>query len=293
MIKKNILELIGNTPVVELDGIYLKLEYLNASGSVKDRPAKWMVEGLEKDGILKPESVIVEPTSGNTGISLAMIGAVKGYKVVLVMPDTMSIERRQVMNAYGAELILTDGKKGMNGAIEEAKRLVSEKNYVMPSQFENQYNVLSHQESTAKEIIDDFIDLDYLVCGIGTGGTITGLSKVLKQHYLNLKIIGVEPVESPFITKGEKGPHGIQGIGAGFIPSILNLDYVDEIITISTSDAKEETKRIAQKGLFLGISSGAAIKVGYDLLNSVGKDKKILVITPDGGLKYLSNKIFD
>lgn len=293
MIVKDVLSLIGNTPVIEQDGIFIKLEYLNASGSVKDRAAKWMIEGLEKDGILKPGSVIVEPTSGNTGISLAMIGSVKGYKVVLVMPETMSVERQLVMKAYGAEIVLTEGKKGMAGAIEEANRLVKEKGYVMPGQFDNKYNVLAHEESTAQEIIRDFENLDYLVAGIGTGGTITGLAKVLKNHYPNIKIIGVEPVESPVITQGTKGPHGIQGIGAGFIPSILDLKYIDEVITISTNDAKQETKRIAKHGLFLGISCGAAIKVAYDLLKKVGVNKKILVIAPDGGLKYLSTGVFN
>ena len=187
MIYENLLDLIGNTPVVKLDGIYIKLESYNFSGSVKDRPAKWMVEGLEKDGILTPGKTIVEPTSGNTGISLAMIGAVKGYEVVLVMPDTMSIERQQIMKAYGAKIILTEGKKGMNGAIEEATRLVREKGYVMPSQFENKYNVKSHEESTAKEILKDFEQVDYIVSGIGTGGTITGLGKILKEKFLKLK----------------------------------------------------------------------------------------------------------
>ncbi|HPT88968.1 MAG TPA: cysteine synthase A [Bacilli bacterium] len=293
MIVNNIIDLIGNTPIVKHQGLFIKLEYFNASGSVKDRPAKWMIEGLEKDGHLKPGDVIVEPTSGNTGISLAMIGAAKGYKVVLVMPESMSVERRQVMKAYGAEIILTSKEEGMAGAVKEAKRLVVEKGYVMPSQFDNYYNVMSHIEGTANEIMNDFEKLDYVVCGIGTGGTITGLGKVLKNKYPNLKLIGVEPVESPIITKGTKGSHGIQGIGAGFIPSILDLSVVDEVRTISTEEARQETKRLAKEGLFLGVSSGAAIKVGYSLLKEVGNDKIILVIAPDGGLKYLSLGVFD
>lgn len=292
MIYKNILDLVGNTPVVKLDDLYVKLEMYNISGSVKDRAAKWMIEGLEKSGKLKAGDTIVEPTSGNTGISLAMIGTLKGYQVVLVMPETMSLERRQVMEAYGAKLVLTEGAKGMKGAIDEANRLVQEEGYVMPSQFDNYDNVVAHIESTAVEIINDFDHLDYVVSGIGTGGTITGISKVLKKHYPNIKIIGVEPTESPIITAGIKGSHKIQGIGAGFIPSILNLEYVDQVVTISSADAIETTRQVAKKGLFLGISAGAALKAGYDLANGEGKGKTILVIAPDGGLKYLSTGIF-
>lgn len=292
MIYKNILDLVGNTPVVKLDDIFVKLEMYNISGSVKDRAAKWMIEGLEKTGKLKNGDTIVEPTSGNTGISLAMIGSIKGYQVVLVMPETMSLERRQVMEAYGAKLILTEGPKGMKGAIDEASRLVQEEGYVMPSQFDNPDNVLAHMESTALEIINDFKHLDYVVCGIGTGGTITGISQVLKKHYPDVKIIGVEPTESPMITAGVKGPHKIQGIGAGFIPSILNLENVDKVVTVTSEEAIEITRQTAKRGLFVGISSGAAIKAGYDLANGEGKDKVILVIAPDGGLKYLSTGIF-
>jgi cysteine synthase A len=292
MVYKNITDLIGNTPVVKLDDIFVKLEYFNASGSVKDRTAKWMIEGMEKEGLLKDGATIIEPTSGNTGISLALIGASKGYKVILVMPDTMSVERKNVMEAYGAQIILTEGKLGMKGAIDEAKRLVNEKGYVMPGQFDNKYNVLAHEESTAVEIMNDFKELDYVVAGIGTGGTITGLANKLKKHYPEIKIIGVEPLESPVITSGSKGPHGIQGIGAGFIPSILKLDAIDKVITVSTQDAKQTAKEIAKKGFFLGISSGAAIKAGNDLAKGEGKDKKILVIAPDGGLKYLSTGVF-
>lgn len=293
MIYKQISDLIGNTPVLEIKGLYIKLEYLNASGSVKDRAAKWMIEGMEKDGLLKKGDVIVEPTSGNTGISLAMIGAAKGYQVILVMPETMSVERQKVMKAYGAKIILTDGKKGMSGAIEEANRLVKDNGYVMPQQFDNKYNVIAHEESTAQEIIKDFKELDYFVAGIGTGGTISGVGKMLKKHYPNIKIIGVEPLESPFITKAEKGPHGIQGIGAGFIPAILNLNVIDEVKTVSSEDAKTTTKKYAKQGLFLGISAGAAIYVGLELLEKHGKDKKVLVLAPDGGLKYLSTDVFD
>ena len=292
MIYKNIMQLIGNTPVLNFEGLFVKLESFNASGSVKDRAAKWMIEGLETRGILKPGMVIIEPTSGNTGISLAMIGAAKKYKVILVMPDTMTLERRQLMMAYGAELILTEGSKGMKGAIAEAKRLVDEKGYLMPSQFANSDNVLSHEQSTAIEIMNDFTDLDFLVCGIGTGGTITGTAKVLKTHFPNLKVIGVEPEESPLITKNISGPHGIQGIGAGFIPDILDLELIDEVRTIDTISTRKEAKRLAQNGLFLGISSAAAFLVGQSILKE-NPLCKVLVIAPDGGNKYLSTNIYN
>lgn len=292
MIYSNILQLIGNTPVLNFEGLFVKMESFNASGSVKDRAAKWMIEGLETRGLLKPGMVIIEPTSGNTGISLAMIGAAKKYKVILVMPDTMTLERRQLMMAYGAELILTEGSKGMKGAIAEAKRLVNEKGYLMPSQFANSDNVLSHEQSTAIEIMNDFADLDYLVCGIGTGGTITGTAKVLKNHFPNLKVIGVEPEESPIITKNISGPHGIQGIGAGFIPDILDLKLIDEVRTIDTVSTRKEAKRLAQNGLFLGISSAAAFLVGQSILKK-NPLSKVLVIAPDGGNKYLSTNIYN
>jgi len=293
MIFENITDLIGNTPVVKMDGLYIKLEGFNASGSVKDRAAKWMIEGLEKRGLLKPGDTIVEPTSGNTGISLAMIGAAKGYKVVLVMPDTMSVERQAVMKAYGAKIALTDGKLGMAGAIKEAERMVREKGCVMPMQFENPDNVLAHEEGTAQEILKDFPKLDYFVAGIGTGGTITGVAKVIKKAYPDVKVIGVEPAESPVITAGYKGSHGIQGIGAGVVPAILDLSLVDEVVTVKTEDARAEAKRLAEKGLFLGISSGAAAFAGYQLLKKCGEDKVILAVAPDGGLKYLSTGVFD
>ncbi len=292
MIYNNLIDLIGNTPVLEFHGLFLKLEAFNASGSVKDRAARSMIEGLEKRGILKKGSVIVEPTSGNTGISLAMIGALKGYRVVLVMQDTMTMERRQLMIAYGAEIILTDGTLGIKEAILEAEKLVKEKGYVMPSQFMNEDNPLSHEQTTAIEIINDFDELDYFVCGIGTGGTITGTSRVLKKHFPKIKIIGVEPEESPVISQGKKGSHGIQGIGAGFIPNILDLTLIDEIRTVKTQEARIEAKKLSNQGLFLGISSAAAILIGKQLLKE-HPNKKILVIAPDGGMKYLSTNIYD
>lgn len=287
MIYKSLLDLIGNTPVLEFDGLYIKLEQYNITGSVKDRPLLNMINGLEKDGILKKGDVLIEPTSGNTGISLALVGKVKGYKVILVMPESMSVERRKILKAYGAELILTEASKGMGGAIEEAYRLAKENNYIVPQQFENFYNVKAHEETTAKEIINDFEDLDYVVAGVGTGGTITGLGKTLKSKFKNIKIVAVEPEESPVLSKNTKGPHGIQGIGAGFKPTILDLNVVDEIRTVSTTEAKETQKNLALNGLFLGISSGAAIKIGYDLKKE-NPGKKILIISPDNGYKYLS-----
>ncbi|MCK9536291.1 MAG: cysteine synthase A [Bacilli bacterium] len=293
MIINSLLDLIGNTPVVAFESVYIKLEVFNLTGSVKDRPAKWMIEGMEQDGRLAPGDVIVEPTSGNTGISLAAIGAVKGYPVILVMPETMSRERRQIMAAYGAKIVLTPGEAGMTGAIKEATRLASKPGYVMPSQFTNQYNVLSHQHSTAQEIIDEFSCLDFLVAGIGTGGTITGIAYELKRYYPNIKIVGVEPKESPVVLSGIKGPHDIQGIGAGFIPDILDVDVIDKIAVVSSAVAKAETRRLSRKGLFVGISSGAAIRVALDLRQNEGDDKIILVIAPDGGFKYLSTEIYD
>jgi cysteine synthase A len=292
MIYKSIIDLIGRTPVVEIDGLYVKLEYFNASGSVKDRAAKRMIEGLERSGRLRPGDTIIEPTSGNTGISLAMIGAAKGYPVILVMPETMSVERQTVMKAYGAKIILTEGKLGMKGAIETALRLVESEGYVMPGQFDNPDNVRAHEESTAREILADFEKLDYLVSGIGTGGTISGIGRVLKKERPETVIIGVEPAESPVITRNEKGSHGIQGIGAGFIPAILDLQVIDEVRTVATAEAKSEARKISEKGLFLGISSGAALKVGRDLLRE-NPGKTVLVIAPDGGLKYLSTGVYD
>ncbi len=294
MIYKNILDLIGNTPVVKLDDIYVKLEMYNISGSVKDRAAKWMIEGLEKAGKLKMGDIIVEPTSGNTGISLAMIGRVKGYEVVLVMPETMSLERRQVMEAYGAKIILTEGSKGMKGSIEEANRLVQEEGYVMPSQFDNFDNVMAHIESTAVEIINDFKTLDYVVSGIGTGGTITGIAKVLKKHYPNIQIIGVEPTESPIITAGSKGSHKIQGIGAGFIPDILDTELYNEIIMVSNDDALNTARDIAKKsGYLAGISSGAALHAAIEIASrEENRDKNIVVVLPDSGERYLSTDLF-
>ncbi|MDD7392009.1 MAG: cysteine synthase A [Fusobacterium gastrosuis] len=302
MIYKNIIDLIGNTPVVQLKfpekeniaEIYIKLEKFNIGGSVKDRAALGMIEAAEKNGLLKADSVIVEPTSGNTGIALALIGKLKGYKVIVVMPDTMSIERRALIKAYGAKLILTDGAKGTKGAIEEAERLVSEnKNYFIPQQFNNPANPQKHYDTTAEEILADFKSLDAFVAGVGTSGTLTGVGKKLKENFSNIQIIAVEPEDSPVLSGGQSGKHVIQGIGAGFIPKNYDTALVDEIIKISNDEALTFTKRIAkEEGLFLGISSGANIAAAYTIAKKLGKGKKVLTISPDGGEKYLSLPVF-
>ena len=283
MIYNNVLDLVGHTPVVKYENIYIKLEGYNPGGSIKDRAAKYMLIKAMENGSLKKGDTIVEPTSGNTGIGLACLGPSLGLKVVIIMPDSMSVERIKAIKAYGAEVILTDGKLGMKGAIDLANKLVKEKDYHIMGQFDNPDNALAHYETTASEIINDFKELDYIVCTIGSGGTITGLAKRLKEVYPNIKVIGVEPDESPLLSKGYAGSHKIQGIGANFIPSILDLKLVDKIITVKSDDCFIEMERLAKKGLFLGISSAAAVIAGKTL----GKGN-ILVISPDSGLKYLS-----
>lgn len=283
MIYNDIFDLIGHTPVVKYENIYIKLEGCNPCGSIKDRAAKYMIEKALERGDIKKGDTIIEPTSGNTGIGLAALGPSKGLNVVIVMPDTMSEERIKAIKAYGAEIILTDGKLGMSGAIDLANKLVKEKGYYMMKQFDNPDNALSHYETTAEEIIADFKELDYCVCTIGSGGTITGIGKKLKEHYPNIKIIGVEPNESPLLTKGVSGPHKIQGIGANFVPSVLDMKYVDEVVTVKGDDCFKEMQELAKKGLFLGISSAAAVIAA----KSIGKGN-ILAISPDSGLKYLS-----
>lgn len=283
MIYENVLDLVGHTPVVKYENIYIKLEGYNPGGSIKDRAAKYMlIKALER-GEIKSGDTIVEPTSGNTGIGLACLGPSLGLKVVIIMPDSMSVERIKAIKAYGAEVILTDGALGMKGAIDLANKLVKEKNYHLMGQFNNPDNALAHYETTAEEIIEDFKNLDYVVCSIGSGGTITGLAKKLKEHYPNIKIIGVEPEESPLLSKGYAGAHKIQGIGANFIPSVLDTKCYDKIITVKSDDCFIEMKALAKKGLFLGISSAAAVIAA----KSLGKGN-ILAISPDSGLKYLS-----
>ena len=301
MVYENLIDLIGNTPVIKLNNIfsgdiadiYVKLEAYNLGNSVKDRAALGMIEAAEKAGKLKPGGTIVEPTSGNTGISLALISKLKGYKVILVMPDTMSVERRSIIAAYGAELILTEGKKGMNGAIEKAGELIENNpDFFMPQQFKNSANPLKHYETTGEEIIKDLPDLDAFVAGVGTGGTISGAGKRLKEFNSEIKIVAVEPQESPVISGGKPGPHKIQGIGAGFVPDNLDLSVVDEIIEIPTERAFEICRILAENGLLLGASSGANIAAAYETAKKLGKGKKVLTISPDSGEKYLSLNIW-
>lgn len=301
MIVNRIDELIGKTPIVKLDlgndyaDVYIKLEYFNPGGSVKDRIALKMIEKAEEENLIKPGDTLIEPTSGNTGIGISMVGAAKGYKVIIVMPETMSIERQKIMKAYGAELILTEGSKGMKGAIEVAEKLAKEKGYFMLKQFENYNNVLAHEETTAQELMEDFPNgFDYFVSGVGTGGTITGVGKILKTKFADLRLIAVEPRESAVLSGKEAGSHKIQGIGAGFIPKILDTNIYDEVRTVSSDEAYETARNMAKKhGLLIGISSGASIHVALKLAKEVGKGKKVVVIAPDNGERYLSTPLYE
>lgn len=303
MIYSNVLELIGNTPVVKLNNIvdndmadvYLKLEKFNITGSVKDRAALAMLIDAKTSGKLKPNSIILEPTSGNTGIALAMIGKLMGYEVCIIMPETMSKERRDLIAAYGAKLILTEGKLGMNGAIQKANELASsDDRYFIPQQFENLANSKTHYENTAREIINDFKNLDAFIAGVGTGGTISGVGKKLKENYNNISIIAVEPQASAVLSGNSPAPHKIQGIGAGFIPKIYNSNVVDEIIQVSNEDAFYYAKLLAQKeGILAGISTGANLKAALEVAKKIGKGKAVLTISPDSGEKYISTGIFD
>ena len=298
MIYKNALELIGNTPMVSLESIgfenvYVKLEKYNPGGSIKDRIALSMIEGAEKRGILKKGSIIVEATSGNTGIGLAMAGNLKGYKVVIIMPETMSLERRQLVKAFGAELILTEGLKGMNGSIEKLEKLLKEnKNYVNLGQFENLDNPKVHYEKTGPEIYKEVPNVDIVIAGIGSGGTISGVGKFLKEKNENLKVVGIEPASSPLITEHYAGPHKIQGIGANFIPKNYDEKIVDEVITVSDEDSFEMVRLLASNlGLLVGISSWANV-FGAIELSKKYPDKKIVTVAPDGVDKYMSMGIF-
>jgi len=301
MIYNNLLDLIGNTPVVKVDfkdeniaDVYVKLEKFNLSGSVKDRAALGMIEAAEKEGLLKEGSVIIEPTSGNTGIALALIGRLKGYKVIIVMPDTMSIERRATLKAYGAELILTDGTKGMGEAIAIAEKLAAENpNYFLPQQFNNKANPEKHYETTGKELLDDFKVIDAFVAGVGTGGTIVGVAKRLKERSKDTKVVGVEPSTSAVLSGEKPGKHSIQGIGTGFIPKNYDASVVDEIVKISSEEAFEYAKKASHDfGLFVGISSGANIAAAYQVAKKLGKGKIVVTLAPDGGEKYLSVEAF-
>ncbi|WP_313342222.1 cysteine synthase A [Sedimentibacter sp.] len=286
------LNLIGNTPIIQLPGenIFIKMEKFNPGGSIKDRTALGMILDAEKKGLLQKDSVIVEPTSGNTGIALAFIGRLKGYKVILTMPETMSVERRTMISSYGATLILTEGPKGMKGAIERANEILKDnsKNF-MPDQFNNPANPEFHYMTTAEEIIKQLNDLDMFTAGVGTGGTISGVSKRLKEYNKNIKIAGVEPEKSPVISGGSPGPHKIQGIGAGFIPNTYNGENIDEILTITEEEAIDTAVEVSAKtGILVGISSGANVASARKLAAKYGNNKKILTIAPDGGEKYLS-----
>ena len=298
MINNNVLDMIGNTPMIKLNNIgnsnlYVKLEKYNPAGSIKDRAVYYMVENLEKNGILKKGDVLVEATSGNTGIALSMIGSLKGYKVIIVMPETMSVERRTLMKAYGAELILTDGSLGMKGSIEKMNKLLSENsNYISLKQFDNEYNPLAHYETTGVEIYNQVKDIDIFVCGVGTGGTISGVGKYLKEQNLNIRVVAVEPEGSPVISKNKKGSHKIQGIGAGFIPKNYNKNVVDEVMTITDEESYKGVRIMAQKeGILVGISSGANVYAALKLCEMY-PDKKIVTVAPDGIDKYMSMEIF-
>lgn len=307
MIVKNILDLIGKTPILKLNKvygdleefsnmaeIYVKLEGKNPGGSVKDRIALNMIEKAEKEGLLKKNGTIIEPTSGNTGIGLVYIGRLKGYRVILVMPSTMSEERINIMKAYGGEVILTDGKLGMKGAIEKAKELLSTtENAFMPQQFNNLANPEIHYKATAEEILEDFENLDAFVVGVGTGGTLAGVGKKLKEKLENIKIYAVEPNGSPVLSGGKPGPHGIQGIGAGFIPEVLDTKLIDEVIKVEDEKAYEISRLVAKnEGVLLGMSSGANIYAAIQVAKKLGPGKKVLTLSPDGGEKYLSTKLY-
>ena len=303
MIYNGVLDLIGSTPILKVNNlvkdeniadVYVKLEKFNPGGSVKDRAALGMIEKAEKEGLLKDGSVIVEPTSGNTGIALALIGKLKGYKVIIVMPETMSKERRDLIKAYGAELVLTEGAKGMKGAIEKALEIGSGDGYFIPQQFENIANPEKHYATTAEEIYKDIPDLDAFVAGVGTGGTVIGISKNLKKKNANIKAIAVEPATSPVLSGGNPGSHKIQGIGAGFVPSIYEKDYVDKFVPVEDKNAFETAKAFADKeGVLVGISAGAAIYAAIEEAKKLGKGKKVLAIAPDGGEKYISMGLYD
>ena len=302
-IANNVSELIGNTPVVRLnkiveDGsaeVYLKLEYMNPGSSVKDRIALAMINDAEEKGLLKPDATIIEPTSGNTGIGLAWVAAAKGYKAILVMPDTMSIERRNLLKAYGAQLILTPGKEGMKGAIAKATELAEQNGYFMPQQFQNEANPEIHRQTTGKEIVEQMGDqLDAFVSGIGTGGTISGAGSVLREAYKDIKIVAVEPADSPVLSGGSPGPHKIQGIGAGFVPDTLNTEIYDQIIKVANEDAFEQARKAAkEEGILGGISTGAAIHAALQVAKELGAGKKVLAIIPDNGERYLSTPLYN
>ena len=295
------LDRIGNTPLIKLNTpegsatLWGKLESANPGGSVKDRIAKAMIEQAEQDGLLQPGDVIVEPTSGNTGIGISLVGAIKGYKIVLIMPDTMSMERRRLLGAFGAELILTPGAKGMRGAIAKAEEIAAERKAFMPQQFCNPANPKVHLETTGPEILSDLNNqVDALVAGVGTGGTITGAGQVIKENNPQALIIAVEPSDSPVLSGGEPGPHKIQGIGAGFVPDVLSTDILTEIITVTNEQAMETARGLARnEGVFVGISSGANVFAARQVAARLKSGQNVVTILCDTGERYLSTNIFD
>lgn len=294
---------IGNTPLVRVNGgaeqseatIWGKMEGTNPGGSVKDRIALAMIEDAEQSGKLKPGAAIIEPTSGNTGIGLALVAAIKGYKLILTMPDTMSLERRRLFNVYGAELVLTPGNLGMRGAIEKAETMAEEMGAFLPQQFKNQANPLVHEKTTGPEIVAALDGkIDALVAGVGTGGTITGVGRVLRRENPDVKIFAVEPTDSPVLSGGDAGPHKIQGIGAGFIPDTLDTDIYDEVITVSNEDAIATTRQLArEQGIFTGISAGANVFAARQVAKKLGPGKTVVTILCDTGERYLSTGIYD
>ncbi|QTD40270.1 cysteine synthase A [Sporosarcina sp. Te-1] len=298
----SVADLVGQTPLVRVNKltgpddaeIYLKLEYFNPGSSVKDRIALAMIEAAEKSGELKEGSTIIEPTSGNTGIGLAMIAAAKGYRSVLVMPDTMSLERRNLLRAYGADLVLTPGAEGMKGAIAKAEELAEENGWFMPQQFNNEANPEVHRLTTGPEIADALDRVDAFISGIGTGGTITGVGSVLKERFPEVKIIAVEPTDSAVLSGGKPGPHKIQGIGAGFVPKVLDTDIYDQIIQVSNDDAYDTARLAAcEEGVLGGVSSGAAIFAALQVAKELGKGKKVVAILPSNGERYLSTPLYN
>lgn len=300
-VANSIVDLVGQTPIVKLNRlvdensaeVYLKLEYMNPGSSVKDRIGLAMIEAAEEKGDLKPGDTIIEPTSGNTGIGLAMIAAAKGYKAVFVMPETMSMERKNLLRAYGAELVLTPGSEGMKGAIARAEALAKEKGYFMPQQFKNPANPEVHRRTTGPEIVQQMDQLDAFVSGIGTGGTISGAGSVLRESFPNIKIYAVEPKDSAILSGGKPGPHKLQGLGAGFIPETLDTDIYDEIIRVGTEEAFDFARRAAkEEGILGGISSGAAIFAALQVAKELGKGKKVLAIIPSNGERYLSTPLY-
>ena len=302
-IYNSVTELIGKTPIVKLNKIvpedsadvFVKLEFFNPGGSVKDRIALSMIEKAEHDGLLKPGDTIIEPTSGNTGIGLSMVGGAKGYKVIIVMPETMSIERRLLMKGYGAELILTPGVDGISGSIREAERLAKENGYFLPLQFENEANPLVHEKTTGPEIHQAFgvNGLDAFVAGIGTGGTITGAGRELKRVYPKIELVGVEPAESAILEGKEAGPHKIQGIGTGFVPKTLDTSVYNKVLSVTGDEAMETAREVGRKeGILVGISSGAAIAAALKVAKELGKGKKVLAVVPDNGERYLSTALY-